>query len=367
MSTGLPSPPSLFQRLRDQAAMNYLVMAMAGLLVYAMIQLGHDNMTAAVVAILLAIPGILARWTASPVLILLLTIFVAIDPGFYGVINLATDGSWYNPMRTSGFTVDQLLLAAALLAYFVGHFRLTSIVFQSMPEDPTIRHDADPSRPPRLPSELIGPAEMPRTLAVAAGCAIVGPLMWAAVVAIERIERPNDSDLSLGGSRFVLVTWLLGLALLIASAALVYMRSARMTRAEGVCRCATSSSTRIGARRIDCCAGDDGSRSGWRSDAGARESEATMFWVREVAGWALLVLGLWLFYVSYFGFLRHGAIVESGPTVIMGIVVFRGAIHLLKVAVAARVSQQPLGEVRPPSRPDALGSRRRAPVVPGRR
>jgi hypothetical protein len=92
-----------------------------------------------------------------------------------------------------------------------------------------------------------------------------------------------------------------------------------------------------------------------------------MFWVREVAGWALLVLGLWLFYVSYFVLLKNGYIVQSGPTVLMGIVVFRGGIHLLKVAVAARVCQQaPLVAPPKPARLE-VARPRPATVVPGRR
>ncbi len=92
-----------------------------------------------------------------------------------------------------------------------------------------------------------------------------------------------------------------------------------------------------------------------------------MFWIREIAGWLMVVLGLWLFYVSYFVLLRNGYIVQSGPTVLMGIVVFRGGIHFLKVAVAARICQQAPTESRPrtqriePARPQ-----RRSPVVPGR-
>ena len=93
-----------------------------------------------------------------------------------------------------------------------------------------------------------------------------------------------------------------------------------------------------------------------------------MYWIREIAGWALLVLGLWLFYVSYFVLLRNGQIVQSGPTVLMGIVVFRGGIHLLKVAVAARVCQQPPAESRAkPMRREPMRGQARSPVVPGRR
>lgn len=66
-----------------------------------------------------------------------------------------------------------------------------------------------------------------------------------------------------------------------------------------------------------------------------------IFWVREIAGWFLLVLGLILFGICYFTLLRNGRIVESGPVALIGIFVFRGGIHLLKVAVAARICQQP--------------------------
>jgi hypothetical protein len=91
-----------------------------------------------------------------------------------------------------------------------------------------------------------------------------------------------------------------------------------------------------------------------------------MFYVREVAGWALMVLGLWLFYQSY-SLLMNRLIIQSGPTVLMGIVVFRGGIHLLKVAVAARVCQQAPVESRPTaSRPQPLRPQQRATVVPGR-
>src|SRR5687768_11956809 len=93
-----------------------------------------------------------------------------------------------------------------------------------------------------------------------------------------------------------------------------------------------------------------------------------MFWIREIAGWAFIVLGLWMFYVSYFVLLRNGYIIQSGPTVLMGIVVFRGGIHLLKVAVAARVCQQAPAESRlKPTRQEIARPGRPASVVPGRR
>jgi len=60
------------------------------------------------------------------------------------------------------------------------------------------------------------------------------------------------------------------------------------------------------------------------------------FWLREVAGWVLVVLGLLIFLLC-FQFLTASAIFEAWPLAIVGIIIFRGGIHLLKVAVAARV------------------------------
>ena len=62
------------------------------------------------------------------------------------------------------------------------------------------------------------------------------------------------------------------------------------------------------------------------------------FWTREVAGWLLIILGLYLFYRCYT--LITGPshyIIEGGMLTVVGIILFRGGIHLLKVAVAADI------------------------------
>ena len=60
------------------------------------------------------------------------------------------------------------------------------------------------------------------------------------------------------------------------------------------------------------------------------------FWTREMAGWALVVLGLVAFGASYL-FLLSREYVEAFFFIPVGVFIFRGGIHLLKVAVAARV------------------------------
>ncbi len=83
----------------------------------------------------------------------------------------------------------------------------------------------------------------------------------------------------------------------------------------------------------------------------------TRFIVRELAGWVLIGLGLFVFYVVY-DFLsdrEHPALLQTGPLVVIGVILFRGGLHLLKVAVAARLclrAQEAADDKakRPPSR-----------------
>jgi hypothetical protein len=66
-----------------------------------------------------------------------------------------------------------------------------------------------------------------------------------------------------------------------------------------------------------------------------------MFWVREIVGWLLVLLGLYLFFVCYCMLINDPPYILEAPLLtVIGVFVFRGGIHLLKVAVAARVCQQ---------------------------
>ena len=62
------------------------------------------------------------------------------------------------------------------------------------------------------------------------------------------------------------------------------------------------------------------------------------YWLREIAGWLLIVVGLIAFYEAY-DFLLRKRIFEAVPMTFVGFVVFRGGIHLLKVAVAAQAAR----------------------------
>jgi hypothetical protein len=232
MSADGPTPPSVWQKLRSPAAINYLVLVGSGLLVYGFIMMSRGNDIGALLAVLLAVPGILARWTAAPVLILLLTTYLMIDPGFINLIGRVTRSPWSFPVTRGGFDLDDILLAGGLLAYTIGHYRLIAMVHQGMPNDPTAQRGSDMANPPRRPAELAGPDELPRTLVVGGCCVILGQLAWVILSQIEKAGRPSTAGFTAGSSRFILFAWVTGLALLLVSAALVYLRGNRMTPAE---------------------------------------------------------------------------------------------------------------------------------------
>ncbi len=71
------------------------------------------------------------------------------------------------------------------------------------------------------------------------------------------------------------------------------------------------------------------------------------YWIREIAGWLLLLVGLAIFYVAITSILSPLHLYIGGSILtLIGFIVFRGGIHLLKVAVAARVCLQTQAVVR---------------------
>jgi hypothetical protein len=232
MSEERPQPPGLFRRLRAPAAINYLVMVGAGLFVYGLMMMSRGNDFGALLAVFIAVAGILARWTAAPVLILLLTTYLTIDPGFLNVIGFVTGEPWFFPKPGTGFNLEDVLLAAGLLAYTVGHYRLTVMVHQGMPNDPTVQRAGDPTNPPRRSPELAGSDELVKTLIVAGCAAIAGQAAWTMLSLLEKRGRPYAPSFTVGSTRFLMLAWAVGLGLMIVSAALVYLRGSGMTRAE---------------------------------------------------------------------------------------------------------------------------------------
>jgi hypothetical protein len=80
-----------------------------------------------------------------------------------------------------------------------------------------------------------------------------------------------------------------------------------------------------------------------------------MYWLREIAGWLLVGVGL-LMFVMVYDLCDARRIIDAGILMIPGIFVFRGGIHLLKVAVAARICAKAQEQLYPAA-PSGAGPR----------
>lgn len=70
-----------------------------------------------------------------------------------------------------------------------------------------------------------------------------------------------------------------------------------------------------------------------------------VFWlfVREFIGWAFVLLSLNIFRICFI-YLNNGLVIEGSVAAMVGVMLFRGGLQLVKVAVAARAVRRPLTE-----------------------
>ena len=61
------------------------------------------------------------------------------------------------------------------------------------------------------------------------------------------------------------------------------------------------------------------------------------FIIRETAGWLLVVTALYLIQIALWTHIPRGDVVEAGIFVMASMFVFKGGIHLIRVATAARI------------------------------
>jgi hypothetical protein len=66
--------------------------------------------------------------------------------------------------------------------------------------------------------------------------------------------------------------------------------------------------------------------------------------IREIAGWALVLLGVLIFGEACLRVFNR-RIFDAGPLMFIGFVIFRGGLHLVKVATAARACQMGVKEI----------------------
>jgi len=243
----LPRNPGLMALFRAPGTRTYLIIGFAALLIYFVLMTGRGSETGAMITLLVAVPGLLARWTISPVLVILLTTYQLIDPNFMGIVSVLERGGAYGRYGAGGYSrslgrgwdasayfIEDALLAAALLAYIAAQYRLFSLVTRSMPDEPRPAPQGESdSTPVRRPAELVTEAELRVLLYTGLGCVAFGFVAWL-------VLQWGERGLSLSRSliiypvlgRFLLFAWLLGVGALVARGVLGYLALRRMSPEE---------------------------------------------------------------------------------------------------------------------------------------
>lgn len=176
---GLETIQSWLGPYQKPAVLNSFILAVVGLVAYAMLMSARGNGIGVFIAVLLALPGLLGRWASSPIFVLIFTSYLLFDTGFNGILSFLSFGSYRVYLNKIPLNIETLLLTIGILIYMIGHYRLYSMLTQITPKDPFPRRNfpvftSSHARPP----ESVTTDEFIRALMTAGVCVVVGTILW---------------------------------------------------------------------------------------------------------------------------------------------------------------------------------------------
>jgi hypothetical protein len=178
----------LFELLRTPPARSYLFIALAALAIYCILMSGRSSAVGddlgTLLTVVVAVPGLIGLWAASPMLFMLSTTYQLIDPNFTRLLT-----GLQGRQRDTGHAED-LLLAGTILVYLMAQFRLLSLLHKSMPDDPPPRRigQREPAAQ-RRPPNTFAEGEIIVMFVLALGGVLAGYLGWLTIAELERGRR----------------------------------------------------------------------------------------------------------------------------------------------------------------------------------
>jgi len=224
---------------REPAVRNYLFTGASALLVVMLAHMVRDAAIGGLLAVLVAVPGLVGRWSASPILFLLVSIFPILDP--QGMLLIAPEymGRGRDPVipglntqTKNAFDITDLFLAAGMLCYLIAQYRLLSLMNRSFPPDrvPFHRPKADDESPKR-PAKLVREDEIPFALALSSAFVLGGQIVWLLIWTFTGDDGNRSMFIGQTGA-FVVVVWGLSVGLLISATVFGYLSMRNASHAE---------------------------------------------------------------------------------------------------------------------------------------
>lgn len=226
--------------LRQPAVRRYMLVCLLALLVVLVVLLGKGLAEWSLMPVLVGLVTLLLHTTWGPPallgLVLLMFVYERFGASLSGIVFNLMLGRSIPPLPggdSVGWELDDLLLAAALLAFLLGYYRIQGMVHYIFPVDPRRRlwlteaqrrglRGADQMTAGETrPMTCAEPQEIPWLVGLGAGWAMVVWLLWGLVTLV-----PPLPEFSLPAWRGLLLFWLAALGLLASVAILTYLRQA---------------------------------------------------------------------------------------------------------------------------------------------
>ena len=227
----MTGPPPLPKRPAPWPFLNpYAILCLAALGVIALLEMQRGLRLVAPIVLLIGLLGVLTRMRAAPLLLLVTFAAVHLEEQ-HRLFGFGWDEQEL-PWRRRTFRATDVALCAAMLAYFVGHYRLQAVGSYLFPPDPRLR-DGSPGRAGRVVQmkrspRLVTTDEVGWLVLTLPVPALLGQLAWMA------LARPwNVLGLPLPVGRLLLLFWVLAIAAFVVAALLGHWRSRQMTAEEG--------------------------------------------------------------------------------------------------------------------------------------
>jgi hypothetical protein len=231
---------------RHPAVRSYAYTALGALAMIFVVLFMNGSDIGGVLVVLLGAAGLVLRWTAAPVFVLVVVCYFQLFPfGF-------PEAGYENPLevRQSHFRVVDAFLVMSVLVYLRSQYRLLGLLHQALPFENVIRRPGD--EPTRRPAGHVEPGEIGWLLGVAGAIVVVGQLAWWLVNALElvanedfpirwaqerslasyRLPRP-PGEFTDGANRFFILVGLLFFGTLLGRLVFGYWRLRTMNAAEG--------------------------------------------------------------------------------------------------------------------------------------
>lgn len=170
-----PSDRELF---RHPGVQNYVLAALVSLVIVFGTLYIRGSIVGGIVVVLFGTAGLFLRWTAAPVLMLLLTTYFELFPA--GKPLLGSDDPW-GPRRNS-FRIEDMLLTMGLLVYVASQYRLFGILVQALPSENEGTTTGDANQPIRRPTTAISIVEFPKMIWLAAIAVFAAQITWGFLV-----------------------------------------------------------------------------------------------------------------------------------------------------------------------------------------